>query len=1257
MNSLRLPFFLLLSVATGAFAQSTGAITGQITDQSQAAVPGATVTVRAVETGVVYKTTSNGEGYYTVPSLLPVDYTVSAELEGFKKSVAGPIKLDTTAVVRVDLVLSPGEAKQVVEVVAQTSSIETETAMVGETVTQREMDALPLQGRNTLELAMTAPGVGGEVGSDAVVGAGLSLSGGRAGSSSIMADGLNSSSVSIGRATVTMSPDMIQEFKVITSTFSAQYGNSGGGFISMVSKSGTDQLRGTAYWFTRRPELAARKFNQVQPPQLDRNNFGVTLGGPVYLPKIYNGRRRTFFLFSVEPTRSIDGNDALTRVPTAEERAGDFRNSWVAPGQINPLLYRHYECSPSPTNCQKMLPYHRNSATEVFPLFGAGGDPSSVGHVIPSAYIDPLATKILEDVPMPNMPYDVNGNNYLGVKSTKAFDNRYTAKIDHMLSDGNRLSVRYTRQPSRTDISLYQKNNYFLGANPAENNQVRQYFVSDSATITPHIVNEFRFGYVFGDFSRTLPGDMSTVNYTTDKFGLPSSSWFGSPQFRTGWPSIIGPSGNAIELYKEHQFQGSDELTVIRGRHTLIFGGDYRLSQVNAFSSGLNNLVAPQYQFTANQTASGNANIPTGAGGLQFASFLLGVPSTVATSSVVIPYYYRWKVASAFIQDNVKVTPTFTLNLGVRWQYNSPRWEKYNRQASVDLANPVDLVSAAGRKTGVTFNYLYAGASGSRYLSQNYPKNVEPRIGWAWAPRWKPLGVERFSLRGGYGVSHVPIAGEGRTPYPQFGTGSSNNPYTYSDWTGTATAKTYTAVAPNYLIGLSRNLPVLIADPTVSQIPADGKLCIGCTPTDSRVPGTNIVFDAGGNPPYIQTWSFTMEGQLPRAVVVRVGYLGQKGTHLQSPLMSINSADQKQYDAMLAAGLDPTELIPDPLGRVDSQGRVLSVARSDSLRPYPSLGEVLLRGATNSSSIYHAGTLDVIRQQGRRFTYRFNYTWSKGIDTTSDSNGDNTNYFSWGRSTPQNPKDLKNERSVSLFDTRHRFNLTFIGELPFGRGKALLGGANRLVNTIVGGWNVSGVAALVSGRPVTVFLGQQISNGIAGANSNTWQRVRPDIVPGVPIINPRWSKSVANDVPYLNPEAFAIPAYGHYGNAPRTYDYARNPWTSNLDLSFAKEFRPFQEGRRYFQFRGEFFNVLNHVNFKLPRDNAIFSSNSLPITPTSNLAGSVPYLYGAGSRSYSFPTGSRDAIVANAMTTTFGVFARNDNSSGRIVQLALKFYF
>ena len=1253
--------------ALSLYAQSNATITGLVADQTGAAVAGVKVSILAVRTNTTIETITNEAGSYTQPALPPGDYIVSVELNGFKKATSRSFRADSGSNNRVDLTLVAADSKQVIDVSADPPTLETQNSMLSSSVSERELNALPIGGRNVLDLAMTMPGVVGDPGSDEAgvfldvpsAGSGMSISGGRAGSSAILADGANATSIGIGRATVTFSPDTVQEVQIITSTFSAKYGNSGGGVVQTVTRAGTDRYRGTAYYFHRNPFLAARTFNRPIAPASRRNEQGITYSGPLVIPKIYNGKGKTWFFAAIEPKQYFDQIDIYDRFPTVEERNGDFRNSWVPPGQVRPRIFQTVRCAQP--DCKQLVPMHRPSTTAQYPFWSANDpDPTKRGYVIPKQYFDPLTLKILEETPLPNQPFDAQGRNYFGVRGVSGGSNRMLFKVDHNITPKNRLSVNYREIPNFSDRFRVRKDELFFTF-PGDKSLTRQPLLSLSMTLSPRAVNELRASYTFSDYSRTPPGEVATTNFTKEKFGLPNVTDWGYPLFNFNAQfgnavSSIGLNG-ALGDYIEHQYQVSDDLTLIKGRHNIAIGGDYRKMMLNAKSNGLRDICCGTYTFNPSQTNSGNANTPGGTGGWSAASSLLGTPNGITLRSILIPYYYRWTVAAAYFQDDYRVRRDLTINMGVRWQFNSPRIEKFNRQATFDYDNPIEIEDANGNTRGFAFNYLYAGHKGrSRFLEPAHYKNFEPRFGFAWQPAWSPLRRHSFVVRGGYGISHPPTTSRGRDPIPDFGVGSSGS-WGFLRWqSATAVPARTQGVDPAYTISIGRNPPVLRKNPNVLNIPEEGQICVGCgTVQDDRVPGgARVVFTKDAQSPYVQTWNLTTEFMIPASFVVRTSYMGQKGTHLYSPLLGVNFPDREAYEEMLAEGIDPAELIDDPFGRVDQAGNPLQRPRVDYLRANPLVGDVNVAGLTNANSIYHAGSISLDRRNQRGILVRTNYTWAKSIDTSSDATLNGPNLFLWGSTRIQDAHNLKANRSVSNFDIRHRLNVVASYDLPFGRGRTFFKTAGRKASMLLGNWTASTVVTTQSGFPFSPFLND--SNGIPGGATGT-ERIRPNVVPGVPVRNPRWSKSVANDVPYFNPEAFARPEFGNLGDAARTLDWARNPWRFTVNATLIKNIYPWAERRRYFELRGEAYNLTNTPVFTL--DSGISYSMFSSAPPVCrigcvSLAGPMPYLW---NRTTPPTAGTREAIIANNYNQNFGKLWRDRNGPGRIVQLALKFYF
>jgi hypothetical protein len=326
------------------------------------------------------------------------------------------------------------------------------------------------------------------------------------------------------------------------------------------------------------------------------------------------------------------------------------------------------------------------------------------------------------------------------------------------------------------------------------------------------------------------------------------------------------------------------------------------------------------------------------------------------------------------------------------------------------------------------------------------------------------------------------------------------------------------------------------------------------------------------------------------------------------------------------------------------------VTNRDLSRPYPTIGDIIVTGITTSNSIYHAGSFELDRRFARGLGMRFNYVWSKSIDNSSDSSGDGTSVGSFGATQWQNALDLRSERSVSMYDVRHRFNFMTNYELPVGKGKALLGNSGRLLNMLVGGWQINAIGTITGGYPLEIGLGD--ANAISGrvANVGMIQAIRPDIIPGVPVINPLWNRNTANTVPYWNPAAFSRPIYDKMGNAARTLDYARGPFRPNLDASLMKNIYPFENHRRFLQLRGEFYNILNHATFRPPNAATLFTGTPPVSLNGLSLAGPIPYYPGVQAGQYA--ASSREGTLGRYYNSAFGIIS--PGGSGRTIQFMIR---
>jgi len=504
-------------------------------------------------------------------------------------------------------------------------------------------------------------------------------------------------------------------------------------------------------------------------------------------------------------------------------------------------------------------------------------------------------------------------------------------------------------------------------------------------------------------------------------------------------------------------------------------------------------------------------------------------------------------------------------------------------------------------------------------------------------------------IRGGYAISHLPMTGRGRTASPDFGT--SGWAFSYQQWTGSGAEPTTQSPNPQFPIRFGTNPPIPNSIPQLMEIPKDGVLCAGCPPVDPRVPGTGLVAYATTNQlPYLQSWNLTVQKELGAHFALTLSYLGSKGTHLYSPPLNYNNPSQAVLDDLLNRGIDPSAAVPDPFGRVDAAGNLRNVTNRDLSRPYPTIGDIVVTGVTTSNSIYHAGSAELDRRFRAGFGMRFNYVWSKSIDNSSDSSGDGTSVGSFGATQWQNALDLRSERSVSMYDVRHRINFITNYELPFGRGKPLFGNAGRLFHMLAGGWQVNAIGSITGAYPLTVGLGD--SNAISGrvANVGMIQQIRPNVISGVPIKNPLWNKNTANTVPYWNPAAFSRPTYAKMGNSARTLDYARGPFRPNLDASFMKNIYPLENRSRYIQFRGEFYNALNHPTFRPPNNATLFTGTPPVSLNGLSLAGPIPYYPGVQPGQYA--STSREGILGRYYNSSFGIIS--PGGSGRTIQFMIR---
>jgi len=1306
----------LLALSPPLRAQSNrGAISGTVYDSSGAVIAGATVRITNAGTNQAFITKTAGNGTYAQSELEPVFYTVAVEQAGFRQKVVTQVKVDTTGNTRVDATLEAGDVSTKVEVAADAAILNTQNSTLSSTVGQRQIEDLPVAERSVFSLMQTLPNVSGdyfiETGyvtqtPESPV-AGFSVNGGRMGSTSIIADGANNAAVGVGRAVSTFSPDVVQEFNVQTSGFSAEYGQTGGGVVSVTTKSGSNEFHETLYGYTRNPALNAAPYaigTAARPASARRQTqAGFLWSGPVLIPKVYNGRNKSFFFFAFEPQWVSDGTPINDLLPNAQFLQGNFSNAVAVNGGVTTAaLAKQYGATV--TGDATIYDQFNVIGTQLTRIAAPASGQTYApfpNNTIPQSMLDPVALKILKYQPKASDYFLLNGqlNNWLSERTVVNREQRYTMRFDHNLTDSHRLTFRYTRIP----IAAYRyagngsTNVDQVNSLTSDSQRSNQFMLAYTWIASPTLINELRLSFYRADYSSVNPPNWQTQNLST-ALGLPSVTSAGLPYFNVGgaagWGNVGQRSISSIGTRIDESYDITDTLTRTKGTHTLKAGTNLRRQLENLATQGY--AQGGSYSFGADLTNSAQSG---GSGGITLASFLLGVPDSVTLSPAVIPYYYRWSSAAGFLQDDWRMKPNLTLNLGVRYSLQLPRSEKYNHQGSfllqdsqsVALPSPITLPTGQVLTSALVPPFAFSGYGGrSPYLFPIDWMGLEPRFGFAWTPHYGWNNAGKLVVRGGYGISHSPLTGLQTAATPNFATPT--NSFTWNSGQQN----------PSYVTRLSSNPPALTAlsPAQVLNIPSNGLVYNNSL----AIPG--FVIAGGTKDPYVQNWNFTIGFQPGHSFVVEAAYVGSKGTHLFTPGQALNLCPYADITGYLNQNLSPWTTITDPLGRKNINGGTLSIPRCGQAEPYLGFDQLLSYLQTSADSIRHAGYVTVSRRMNHGLYFTASYTFGKSIDDASDAGEQLQATSSQSPGQARYGGTYANDRSVSTFDVRHLINGTVIWDLPVGSGRQWISRPSRFLSPVITGWTLSANARAQSGFPFQPLITD--GNYITGASD--WS-VRPNLVPGVPLVNPLYHSNcqISPCEPYVNPAAFMRPPEGQLGNAPRTIESLSGPLKKYLNVSLQKNFYPFgKDNSKRIQFRVDAINILNHPNFGFnnygngrlmtaPSQGAITAAayntwaaaNNQPLSTTAagaaNLAlvqsfvtgsylpgtsilpadyFSVPLPVGfatAAPTSYNIltPVGYKYYTLRNSYSTTFGNFTANNGATEyqRYIQFGLKIFF
>ena len=1151
---------LLLLAAQALYAQvDTGAITGTVKDASGAVIPGAKVTLTNEGTAFSVSTVSDSAGGYTFTPIKIGSYKVTAEFQGFQTSVHPGVMVSVQQRVVVDFALQPGQVTQTVEVMAAVPLLQTQNGSVGQVVGAAEVNDLPLNGRNYTFLAQLSAGVTkpqqdsrGEEASGTFAANGL-----RPAQNNYILDGIDNNNNEVdflnGTGYAVRPPvDAVQEFKVQTSNFSAELGRAGGAVLNATIKSGTNHLHGDAWEFLRNSGLDAANFfeNAANQPkgEFRQNQFGATLGGPVVIPHLYNGRQKTFFFVDYEGTRLRQASVFTSTVPTAAERASGYTNFQELitgeSGTRTDLLGQTFPLGTifDPATTRAV------STGQVDPVTGRVStgngfvrDPFPA-NTLPASRLDSNAIKLLDLYPAPNGPGIFN--NYTSGPVIQNTIDQFDVRVDHNFSEKDQMfgRVSYADEPLFTPgpFSGIADGGSFSDANFTTVSV--SVALSETHSFSSNLVNEARLGY-----SRLRTTQLQPFANTLgipEQFGIQ-----GIPQFpqNGGLPSIVmaglstlGSNGFLPGLRVSDTTQVSENLTYIHGAHTLKGGFEFQSIRVPwyapAWSRGYFDFGGVYTEVPS--TSGGNTGVaqmlltPTSAtvpGGLNN----VGGSDEVIASNFAGPDEHRHYYAT-YLEDDWKVNSKLTVNLGIRWEYSGQLVEKYGAEANF-IPGPAGagaqyLITNQRKNAPLSPSFvttlakdgIQLGYSSVPGLTNTPLHDFSPRLGLVY--QFTP----RLVFRGGYGIFYdgfEPIGAEGATNYPfnfnfQFFNPDPGHPIVYSNGS--------LATLNNGFTGIPLN-PIFVN--------AEG-LSLGGIQT-------------GFSTPYVQEYNAMLQYQLTPSQTIQIGYLGTGTRHLQS------APGSNQVSQILPPNLNPQLYVPFP-----------DISRGS--------GYV----TTEGNSIYNSLQATFERRFSGGLNLLANYTYAK---CRTDAR-DNLNGNIGGYRAPALPGfGIQGDYALCDVDIRNTVHLSGVYQLPFGAGKRFLNGSKGLVNQMVGGWQTNWILTLEDGQPFTVPC--NISTTAAfGCNAL--------LVPGQNVIGgPHNVNHWMNPAAFTNaPVAATISSndYAVLGGAPTQLV---GPGFHRFDFSLFKQFRTSEATR--LEFRCEFFNLTNTPQFSLPG----FSGNGVVAAP------------------------------------------------------------
>jgi hypothetical protein len=1126
----RWPLLLLgLALAAPLLAQTFyGSIVGTVTDDSGAIVPEASVTLSNLGTSERRELSTDALGNYQFVNLVPGRYRLDVAKTGFRRLTRDEILVEVQNTVRFDVSLTVGDVGQVVEVKAETPLLQTESSALGQVVESRAVQQMPLNGRNVLNLVALVPGVvpqgqsmGNPTNTNISAWGNYQIGGGIGNQSAAYLDGgpLNTSYNNAIQLVPTQ--DAIQEFRVQTNNVGAEFGRFGGGVVNLTSKSGTNDWHGSAYEFLRNKVLNANTFFNnragVATPAFTQNQFGANAGGPIL-------KDRTFFFFSYEGFRLRQGQSNLRSVPTVEQRNGDFSNTRNAQGSLitiyDPLtpcgVLGNAVCATGQTILRQPFPDNK----------------------IPVSRFDKTA-QILEKLwALPNSPGQgfTNLNNFIINSSVGGNNDQYNFRIDQNLRSKQRIFGRFTRW---TDFNL--PNDVFQTKTGTDVNfHTHQFVLADTYTFTPSTVGDLRFAFFrfsYNSLPQSTGADLTTFGWPAtlnSQVTVPQVPYPCVQNFSYFCQEVTGITANNV-------YSLAPSLTKIAGRHTLKIGAEIRRLQ---FNFGKSNQASGVFNFD-NVFTSANPFSP-GSTGYGWASYLLGYgatgqipgvtgsPNGVQTfSRTAAQMFYQ----GYYLSDTFQATGKLTLNVGVRWDIASPYTERYDRQ-SVLLPYAVSPLAAV---TGLPVKGKLAVVN-----SQDHPdrgsqdthwKLFAPRVGFAYRLTNKTV------IRAGFGIFFLPNDATFNLSPHQHPINQLLTPWTTTLDGGLTPQATFNNPFPNGVLqppGHNASFQQTLYGQSVSSpIATQGY-------------------------PYNQQWNFNIGRELPGGIALEVAYAGARGVHLLVAGQTLNQLP----DRYLSLGTQLTTQVANPFYGLITTGSLSgpTIPYGQLLLPYPQYTGYSIIAASNRDSTYHSMQVKMEKRLRGGGTVLASYSFSKIIGNAETLTG-------WldATGTTQDNNNLRLERSLSGTDVPHRLVVSYVQDLPLGKGRALFGNVTGVADKLMSGWGLNGVSTFQSGFPLGFTTNTNLTNSFGGGS-------RPNVLGGCNKSFDGSAQSTLNQ--WFNTSCFTQPAAFAFGNESRLDPTLRAHGIANWDFAMFKNTAITERFR--LELRTEFFNLFNRVQFGPP---------------------------------------------------------------------------